>query len=63
MTLPDDQRSRDLPYTFYGVTEDGRAFLDRHGLLRAEETLQEIYDRIERTDEIERYEQAPRPGR
>ncbi|SNZ03936.1 hypothetical protein SAMN06269185_0407 [Natronoarchaeum philippinense] len=63
VTLPDDQRSRDLPYTFYGVTEEGRAFLDRHGLLRAEETLREIYDRIERTEEIERYEQAPRPDR
>lgn len=62
-TLPEDRRSRDLPYTFYGVTEDGRAFLDRHGLLRAEETLREIYARVEKTDEIERYERAPRPER
>lgn len=62
-TLSDDRRSRDLPYTFYGVTEAGREFLDRHDLLRAEETLREIYDRVEKTEEIERYERAPRPDR
>lgn len=62
-TLSDERRSRDLPYTFYGVTDEGRDFLERHGLLRAEETLREIYDRVEKTEEIERYERAPRPER
>jgi hypothetical protein len=39
----------------------GRRFLAEHKLLRAEEALGDIYDRIEKTPEIERYESAPRP--
>jgi DNA-binding HxlR family transcriptional regulator len=61
--LPEDRRQNDLPYTFYGLSEDGRRFLEKHKLLRAEETLREIYDRVEKTTEIERYELAPRPER
>lgn len=61
--LPEGRRQNDRPYKFYGLSEDGRAFLEEHKLLRAEETLREIYDRVEKTDEIERYESAPRPER
>ena len=61
--LPGDRRQNDLPYTFYGTSEEGRRFLEEHKLLRAEETLRKIYDRIEKTAEIERYESAPRPER
>ncbi|WEL21956.1 helix-turn-helix domain-containing protein [Halorhabdus sp. BNX81] len=61
--LPEDQRRNDRPYKFYGLSEEGRAFLEEHKLLRAEDTLREIYDRVEKTDEIERYESAPRPER
>ena len=60
--LPEDRRRNDLPYKFYGIGEEGRRFLDAHDLLRAEETLRAIYDRVEKTDEVERYETAPRPG-
>ncbi len=59
--LPEERRRNDLPYKFYGLSEFGRQFLEEHKLLRAEETLQEIYDRIEKTAQIERYENAPRP--
>jgi DNA-binding transcriptional ArsR family regulator len=61
--LPEDRRQNDLPYKFYGISEGGRQFLDDHKLLRAEETLRDIYDRVEKTTEIERYESAPRPER
>ena len=61
--LPEDRRQNNLPYTFYGISEEGRRFLEEHRLLRAEETLQKIYDRVEKTAEIERYESAPRPAR
>ena len=61
--LPEDRRQNDLPYTFYGLSDDGRRFLEDHKLLRAEETLREIYDRVEKTAEVERYESAPRPER
>ena len=61
--LPEDRRQNDLPYTFYGLSEEGRRFLEEHKLLRAKGTLREIYDRVEKTTEIERYESAPRPER
>ena len=61
--LPEERRQNDLPYTFYGISEKGRRFLEEHRLLRAQETLQGIYDRVEKTAEIERYESAPRPAR
>ena len=60
-TLSGEERTRDLPYKFYGMSEQGKAFLDRHGLLRAEETLGEVYERVEKNDQIERFERAPRP--
>jgi hypothetical protein len=61
--LPEDHRRNDRPYKFYGLSDEGRAFLEEHKLLRAEDTLEEIYDRVEKADEIERYESAPRPER
>ena len=61
--LPEDRRQNDLPYKFYGISESGRQFLEEHKLLRAQGTLKEIYDRVEKTDDIKRYETAPRPER
>ena len=61
--LPEDRRKNDLPYKFYGISESGRQFLTEHKLLRAQDTLREIYDRVEKTDDINRYETAPRPER
>jgi len=61
--LSEERRQNDLPYTFYGISEEGRRFLEEHRLLRAEETLRAIYDRVAKTAEIERYESAPRPAR
>lgn len=61
--LSEDRRQNDLPYKFYGISEHARQFLENHNLLRAEETLGEIYANIETTEEIERYENAPRPER
>ena len=63
VTLSKDRRRNDLPYKFYGISDEGRPFLEAHDLLRAKETLRSIYERVEKTDEIERYETAPRPGR
>ena len=61
--LPEDRRQNDLPFKFYGISESGRQFLAEHKLLRAQDTLREIYDRVEKTDDIKRYETAPRPER
>ena len=59
--LPEDRRQNDLPYKFYGISESGRQFLEEYKLLRAQDTLREIYDRVEKTEDITRYETAPRP--
>ncbi|MFP8890642.1 helix-turn-helix domain-containing protein [Natrialbaceae archaeon A-CW2] len=61
--LPEDRRQNDLPYKFYGISESGRQFLKEHKLHRAQDTLREIYDRVEKTDDIKRYETASRPER
>ena len=53
--LPENRRQNDLPYAFYGISEEGRRFLEEHKLLRAEATLREIYDRAEKPAEIGRY--------
>ncbi|WP_306061134.1 helix-turn-helix domain-containing protein [Natronococcus wangiae] len=61
--LSEDRRQNDLPYKFYGISESGRQFLEEHKLLRAQDTLRDIYDRVEKTDDIKRYETALRPER
>jgi DNA-binding transcriptional ArsR family regulator len=61
--LPEDRRQNDLPYKFYGISESGRQFLEEHKLLRAQDTLREIYDNVEKPDDIKRYETALRPER
>lgn len=59
--LPPGERRRDLPHTFYRLTDGGRRFLDEHGVLQAEDTLQAIYDAIDKPEQLRRYESAPRP--
>jgi predicted transcriptional regulator len=62
VALDDDQRRQGYPWKFYGLSEDGRTFLDDHNLLAAEETLQQIYDTIaDKPEKMVKYENAPRP--
>lgn len=62
VVLDDNQRRQGYPWKFYGLTEDGREFLETHNLLAAEETLQQIYDTIaDKPKMMVRYENAPRP--
>lgn len=59
--LPPGERSRDLPYTFYSLTDEARALFDRNGIFdRA--TWREQYERVEKTAEIERIEAMSRPS-
>jgi len=60
--LPKDERQRDLPYRFYQLTPLGQTLLKKHDLLRAEETLQEMHSMLEKTPQIQKYVDAPRPG-
>jgi hypothetical protein len=61
--LPEERRHNDLPYKFYGISDSGREFLAEHKLLRAQDTLRAIYDRVEKTEDVTRYETALRPER
>ncbi|WP_440769212.1 PadR family transcriptional regulator [Natronorubrum sp. DTA28] len=60
--LPDGERRQGYPWKFYGLTQDGRAFLETHDVLAAEETLQRIYETIsDKPEKMVKYENAPRP--
>jgi DNA-binding PadR family transcriptional regulator len=62
VALDDDQRRQGYPWKFYGLTDEGREFLDEHNLLAAEETLQRIYETIsDKPEKMVKYENAPRP--
>lgn len=62
VALEDDERRQGYPWKFYGLTDDGREFLEEHNLLKAEETLQQIYETIsDKPDKMVKYENAPRP--
>ncbi|WP_126663481.1 MarR family winged helix-turn-helix transcriptional regulator [Haloterrigena salifodinae] len=64
VALPDDERRQGYPWKFYGLTDEGRAFLERHNLLQAEATLERIYGTIsDKSEKMVKYENAPRPNR
>jgi len=63
VALDDGERRQGYPWKFYGLTDEGREFLEQHNLLAAEETLQQIYDTIsDKPEKMVKYENAPRPG-
>lgn len=59
--LPTGERTRDLPSTFYALTEQGRSFLEQHNLLAEESAWQAIHDTVEKTPEIKKIESMQRP--
>ena len=63
LTLPTGDRKRDLPSTFYGLTEYGRSVLDEHGLLDEQPVWKAVNQRVEKPPEIRDAEEMPRPSR
>jgi DNA-binding MarR family transcriptional regulator len=62
VALDADERRQGYPRKFYGLTTEGREFLDDHNLLAAEATLQQIYETItDKPEKMVKYENAPRP--
>ena len=51
----------DVPSKFYGVTVEGRGVLEGTGLFDAADTLKHYYSQVQKTEEHERHEAAPRP--
>jgi large subunit ribosomal protein L1 len=62
LKVPKGERKRDLPSTFYTVTEKGRKLMERANLLDEVDVWREVYERMERTREIEEIERMLRPG-
>lgn len=62
VALPENERQQGYPWKFYGLTDEGREFLEAHNLLQSEETLQRIYETIsDKSEKMVKYENAPRP--
>ena len=62
VSLPDGEHQQGYPWKFYGLSDEGRVFLNEHSLLQAEETLQRIYETIaDKPEKMVKYENAPRP--
>lgn len=60
--LPEEERKRDLPNTFYYLTDGGRTFLEKHNILvDEEEEIKEDYAKVEKDPDIRKAEEAPRP--
>ena len=55
-----EDRLRDYPYKFYGLTADARALFDENGFF-PEAAWQRQYQRVEKTARIREVEQMPRP--
>lgn len=58
--LPVGERSRDLPYTFYRITDAARDLFDRNDIFDRE-TWREQYAKVEKPDDVVAAEQAERP--
>lgn len=61
LKLPKGERSRDLPSTFWAVTEKGQNLLRQAGLYEEIEHWRDLYGRMERTPEIREIEAMARP--
>jgi len=58
---PETEDDPNCPSKFYGLTESGQDVLEGTGLFAAADTLKHYYDSLQKTEEHERHESAPRP--
>lgn len=60
--LPKDERTRDNPSTFYVLTQHGWRELNKSAIFLDElDDIRDDYEKLEKPDRLERFEQAPRP--
>ena len=60
ITLPKGERKRDLPSTFYGLTDEGYDLLERHGLLDERPVWKAVNERLEKPSEVRAAEELER---
>ena len=59
--IPKGKRDRPLPHVFFTISKYGREFINLHELVPLSlEEMRADYSRIEKSEEVERYEDAPR---
>lgn len=58
---PETEDDPNYPSKFYGLTDEGQNVLGGTGLFDAADTLKHYYDRVQKTEEHDRHESAPRP--
>lgn len=56
-----EERKRDLPYRFYGLTEHGVEVLYEYKYLRGIPIMRAITDATEKPEKVQRHQNAPRP--
>ena len=56
-----EERKRDLPYRFYGLTEHGVEVLYEYKYLRGVPIMRAIADATEKPEKVQRHQNAPRP--
>ncbi|WP_331232243.1 winged helix-turn-helix domain-containing protein [Natronorarus salvus] len=61
-SLPPGERKRDLPSTFYGLTDEGWSILEKHGLTDEQPVWKAVNERVEKPPEIQEIEQMKRPS-
>lgn len=60
--VPQGKQQRDLPSTYYTLTDQGFELLERHRLLLPHlEEIRDDHARVEKTDTLARLKDAPRP--
>lgn len=60
--VPQGQRERDLPNTFFTLSSEGYSLLSSHSLFLPNcDEIREDHNKVDKTEEIKRYEQARRP--
>ena len=59
--IPIGERSKGEPSKFYGITNMARHIFDRNNIFH-EQHWQELYERVDKPEEITMAESAPRPG-
>ena len=60
--LSESQGKRDLPGTFYGLTERGVRLLEKYDYIQGLPMLRAVHENTIKTAKIRRHEQAPRPA-
>lgn len=61
VSVSHDSIKRDQPSTFYSITESTEQLLSTHNLLEDRQHLRDWYSSLEKPEDVQRHQSAPRP--